>query len=292
MTQTPSDERPTGSGYVADVDAADATEVAWPPRRSAPDDTVADYDTATTYSTDQGATAVGDAGFTATGSDDAGSSKTGDVAKHEAAQVKNTAVDAGTQVGDVAKDEAQNVVGEAKEQALGLLDQAKSEAGSQAVTQQQRVAGLLGGYASELQSMTSGQESSGPITDLARQGADKASELTSWLENHEPADILDELGAFARRRPVAFLVGAALAGVVVGRATRGFASNAKAEKMPSSPATPVRGELSGTPRSVVEEVPTQADAFGSGADLAAPYGSADPVVSPAFDDQRRDDVVR
>ena len=273
MSQYPTEDRgATSLGYtpVDQVEVVDATETAWPPAHA--------YDTT-----------------------DSGPSGTADVAKDEAAQVKDTAVDAGKQVAGTAKAEAQNVVGEAKEQAVGLLDQAKGEAGNQVSTQQQRVAGLLGGYASELQAMTSGQESSGPITDLARQGADKASEITSWLENHEPADVLDEIRAFARRRPVAFLVGAALAGAVAGRATRGFAANAKAEKLPSSPATPVRAELPGTysapSRSLVEEVPTQADAFGPGDGTATSYGTSydtgyDAAVTPAFDDPRRDDVVR
>ena len=41
------------------------------------------------------------------------------------------------------------------------------------------------------------------------------------LDGREPSQILDDVRAFARRRPGAFLLGALAAGVVAGRITRG-----------------------------------------------------------------------
>jgi len=45
--------------------------------------------------------------------------------------------------------------------------------------------------------------------------------VADWLSEREPADLLEEARSLARRRPGAFLVGAALAGVIIGRLTRG-----------------------------------------------------------------------
>lgn len=158
-----------------------------------------------------------------------GGSPTTDKAADEAGQVKDTAVDAAQQVAGTARDEAGNVAGEAKAQASNLLDQVKGEAGSQAETQQQRLAGVVSSYAKELGSMASGSDESGPLTDLTQQASQKVAEAAQWLENRKPAELLDEARSFARRRPGAFLLGAAVAGVVVGRLTRGAVAEAKSE---------------------------------------------------------------
>lgn len=147
---------------------------------------------------------------------------TKDVAKGEASNVKDTAVDAGKQVASTAKDEAANVAGEAKEQAKGLLSTATSELKSQASTQQSRLAGTVRSYADELQGLAQGNPlQSGPINDLVQQFAGRGSDIAGWLENKEPADVLEELRRFARRRPVVFLAASGLAGVLAGRVARG-----------------------------------------------------------------------
>ena len=183
------------------------------------------YPADTTGSGDPYASAAG--GYAVTGvavedpAPEAGSPSTTDVAKDEAANVKDTAVDAGKQVAATAKDEAANVVGEAKEQAKSLLGSATSELKSQASTQQGRLAGTVRGYADELQGLTSGEPQSGPLTDLVQQLAGRGSDVAAWLEDREPADVLDEVRRFARRRPVLFLALCGAAGVVAGRITRG-----------------------------------------------------------------------
>jgi len=149
-------------------------------------------------------------------------SSTKDVAKDEATNVKDTAVDAGKNVAGTAKQEAANVASEAGQQAKSLLSTATSELRSQAGTQQGRLAGTLKSYADELHGLVDGTpQSGGPLTDLAHQAAEKGSEIARWLEDREPADVLEEVRGFARRRPVAFLGLCALAGVLAGRVTRG-----------------------------------------------------------------------
>jgi hypothetical protein len=150
-----------------------------------------------------------------------GGGSTVDTAKGEAANVKDTAAGAVSDVADVAKSEVSNVVGEAKYQVRNFVDQTRSQLRGQVTNQQSQLASTLNGWASELGSMASKSEDSGPMTDLAQEGSRRVGEISHWLDSHEPADLLDEVKRFARRRPVAFLALAAAAGVVAGRVTRG-----------------------------------------------------------------------
>jgi hypothetical protein len=158
---------------------------------------------------------------TATSGTSSSPSSTKDVAKDEAANVKDTAVDAGKNVASTAKDEAVNVATEAKDQARGLLSSVTSQVQEQAGTQKQKIAETVHSFAKELGGMGSGEGTSGPITDLAKQASAKVGEVGHFLETKEPREILDEVSAFARRRPGLFLVLCGAAGVLAGRVTRG-----------------------------------------------------------------------
>jgi hypothetical protein len=142
-------------------------------------------------------------------------------AKGEAASVKDTAADAASGVKDVAKSEVSNLAGEAKYQARNLVDQTRSQLRDQTSNQQSQLASRLNSWASELGSMASKSDDSGPMTELAQEASRRVGEISHWLDNHEPADLLNEVKRFARRRPGTFLALAAAAGVVAGRVTRG-----------------------------------------------------------------------
>jgi hypothetical protein len=160
-------------------------------------------------------------------------------AKSEAANVKDTAAGAASGVKDAAKSELSNVAGEARYQARNLVDQTRSQLRGQVSTQQSNVASRLNSWASELGSMASKSDDSGPMTDLAHEASRRVGEISHWLDNHEPSDLLDEVKRFARRRPGTFLALAAAAGVVAGRLTRGaVAANTSVES--STDATPAR----------------------------------------------------
>ena len=169
------------------------------------------------------------------------------MAKDEAGNVKDTAVGAGKEVAATAKEEAANVAGEAKQQVQSLVGTATSELKNQASTQQGRLATTLRGYADELEGLTQGNAEDGPLTDLVRQAASRGSDIASWLENREPADVLDEVRRYARRRPVTFLVLCGLAGVVAGRITRGaVAANTSVDSPSARPARAAYADTSGT----------------------------------------------
>jgi hypothetical protein len=152
-----------------------------------------------------------------------GSPSTTNVAKDEARNVGQTAAQAGSEVASTATDQAANVVQETQRQAQDLLAQGRSQLRDQASTQQQKAGQGLASLAQQLRGMADGSSDGapGPARDLIQQASGKIEEFGSWLQNREPADLLDEVRAFARRKPGTFLLGAALAGVVAGRLTTG-----------------------------------------------------------------------
>jgi hypothetical protein len=147
-----------------------------------------------------------------------------DTAKQEAQNLGQTASQAGSQVASTAADQAKEVAHETQRQAKDLLDQGRSQLKEQTIAQQQKAAGSLSSLAQEMRGLADGtsQGAPGPARDLLQQAAGMVDNLSSKLQNREPAQLLDEVRSFARRKPGTFLIGAALLGVAAGRLTRGI----------------------------------------------------------------------
>jgi uncharacterized protein YjbJ (UPF0337 family) len=145
---------------------------------------------------------------------------TTEVARDQAGQLGASTADAGRHVVGTAKEQVGQVTDQARREAKDLLRQARGQVTEQARGGQQKVTGTLRALAAELHEMTGG-ENRGPASDLAAQAASRVDDLAGWLDQREPADLLEDLRSFARRRPGAFLAGAAIAGVLAGRLTRG-----------------------------------------------------------------------
>ncbi|WP_300082587.1 hypothetical protein [Propioniciclava sp.] len=145
-----------------------------------------------------------------------------DTAVEKAADVKDAALERGADVADVARDELARLAGDARAQFQGLWDQASGQLREQASTGKQQLADLLHALAGELGEMASKSEQDGPVTALAKQASRRGGELSNWLANADASDVLAEVRRFARRRPFVFLAGATVAGVVVGRLSRGL----------------------------------------------------------------------
>lgn len=181
-----------------------------------------------------------------------------DTAKEEAAALAGSTKEAAKGVVDTAKDEVASVAHETKAQASELFHQARRQFGDQAAAQQQRIAAGLGTVGDELAAMARNSDSgssgggSGIAADLVQRASARASGIASWLEGRDPAGLLDDAKAFARRRPLVFIGSALVAGIAAGRLTRALASEAKDAK----------------------------EDAGSGAPSAAPAGSA-PVATPS-----------
>lgn len=148
-----------------------------------------------------------------------------DAARGHVDNLKQTVASSGEQVKDVAKEQAVRVAGEAGTQFREVIDEGMREVRAQAGVQQERLAAAVESLVSELGTMAhraadSGQ--SGPLTALAQQASDRGDELVGWLQGRQPEELLDELRGYARRHPWMFLAGAAAAGVLAGRLTRGL----------------------------------------------------------------------
>ena len=146
-----------------------------------------------------------------------------DAAKDEARNVGQTAKQAGGQVASTATDQAKEVAHETQRQAKDLLAQGRSELTNQALAQKQKAAEGLNSIASQLRGLADGSSEGapGPVRDLLEQASSSVESFASMIENREPAELLEEVRRFARRKPGMFLLGAAAAGVLAGRLTSG-----------------------------------------------------------------------
>jgi hypothetical protein len=147
---------------------------------------------------------------------------TADVVKDQAADLGQSTVEAGKHSVGVAQEQAAAVAAEASRQGKDLLRQAQEELGEQAAQGQQRLATELLSLGDELHAMADGSDQHGVAADLARQAATRARGAGQWLGDRSPAQVVDEVQSFARRRPGAFLALALGAGLVAGRLTRGI----------------------------------------------------------------------
>ena len=146
------------------------------------------------------------------GSDDSTAEQAKDQAKH---------------VAGIATDEAKSVAGDVRAQARGLLDETRNQVQDQSRVQRDRLVETLRTFGDDLDSMA--EQRGGLASDAARELANRTRSFSQQLDGREPADLLDDLRAFARRRPGMFLAGALVSGVVVGRLLRGARDAAQDE---------------------------------------------------------------
>jgi len=155
--------------------------------------------------------------------------------KEQVSEVGSTATQAAGQVAQTSKEQAQQVASEASRQVRDLAGELRTQVTDQASSQQTRLAETVRSLADELQQIGSGTGGqSGIATDLASQVSSRVQDVAGMLENRQPGELVDELRQFARRRPGAFLIGAAVAGVVAGRMTRGVVASQSSDGGSSS----------------------------------------------------------
>ena len=127
--------------------------------------------------------------------------------------------------------DARAVADTAKHESRTAMADIKQEFHHQVSDQKSRLADSIRTFGDELDNAS--QNSTGTVSDLASDAAERARRISGWVEEHEPADAVHSLEDFARRRPIWFLLGAAAAGAVIGRITR----NAMAGRGRSDPET-------------------------------------------------------
>ncbi|MFD5200508.1 hypothetical protein ACFWM7_10225 [Streptomyces sp. NPDC058375] len=173
-----------------------------------------------------------------------------------AAAVKQTAQDkAGEGVGLVsekatdvtgtAKEHAGDVAGEAAARAQDVVGELRDQLQDQARTQTQSLAQSVRRLADELSDMGESGKENSPATNAVRQIADRGRDVAERLESGGPQGLVSDIQAFARRRPGAFLAGAALAGFVTARLGKGVKSAGEGTTSPTEVDSPA-GSASGT----------------------------------------------
>ncbi|WP_020417493.1 hypothetical protein [Amycolatopsis sp. ATCC 39116] len=196
--------------------------------------------------------------------------------------VREQAADSGSQVTGTAAEQAREVASEAQRQARNLKDQGVDQLREQARTGQQKAAGNLNSIADQLDRMSE-QSDSGMAQDLVREVSQRAKKVASWLDSREPGDLVDELRNFARRKPGLFLAGAAAAGLLAGRLTRGVAASMSEQSSGGAPQPRASTETTGTPAETAAYPPTTAYPTES----AYPAGTPMPETQGGYGGQHR-----
>lgn len=143
-------------------------------------------------------------------------------------QVVDVATDEARRVGVTAREQAERVRGEVVGQTRELAEEARSKLEDQAHAQSRRMADALSRLGDEVRALAEGRPDDAAtvlpyLSDAANAVYDAADRLYGMAQDVEDqglTGVLDDVAVFARRRPGAFLLGTAAAGLVVGRAVR------------------------------------------------------------------------
>jgi hypothetical protein len=121
-----------------------------------------------------------------------------------------------------AAEQARQVAGTAKEQTRTVMSNVGETVRHQVNDQKSKAAQSLRSLSEEMASMSSERDDA--FAGLMSEASTRVGTFSTWVEQREPQDIVRSVEDFARRRPVVFLAGAALAGALTGRLTRGMIS--------------------------------------------------------------------
>ncbi|MFF6785648.1 hypothetical protein [Streptomyces sp. NPDC012510] len=170
--------------------------------------------------------------------------QTGETARAEASATAGQAKQAASQVAGTAADQAKAVAGEARQQVGVAVQDLRGRARDEARTQTRRAAGALRNWADDLEGLADNARSDSPARSLAAQAADGGHRAADYLDREGVEGVLSEMQGFARRRPGAFLGGALLAGLAVGRLVK---VAAKADQSSGNGRPAFSGSPEGTP---------------------------------------------
>ncbi|NWF29120.1 hypothetical protein HW130_23175 [Streptomyces sp. PKU-EA00015] len=163
--------------------------------------------------------------------------QTGQAAREQASATAGQAGQAAGQVGGVAAEKARNVAGQAREQAGTAVRDLQGRLREEARGQTERFAGTMRQWADDLAGLAENAPGDSPARSMAAQAADGGHRAADYLDKQGLEGLLGDLQSFARRRPGAFLGGAVLAGLVVGRlAKAGTQQGRSPDRQPAAPA--------------------------------------------------------
>ncbi|WP_432020140.1 hypothetical protein [Streptomyces sp. 1222.5] len=145
---------------------------------------------------------------------------TAGTARQEASVTTDQAMQAAGQVTSTAAEGAKAVAGEARQQVGTVLDGLRSRAVEEAQGQAQRATGVLRQWSDDIAGLADNAPGESPARSLACQVAQGGHRAADYIEKQGVDRALSDLRRFARQRPGAFLGGALLTGLVVGRLAR------------------------------------------------------------------------
>ena len=160
------------------------------------------------------------------------SAQVASAARAQGAELASTAVASGQEMARTAgqdakelaatvKEQAGQVGTELKEQALQLVEETKGQLQIRADAQTEKLAQSLRSLGNKAGAVAKGwpnEESS--VRQYVWQAAEKLDQAADEIELRGIDGLVDEVSAFARRNPTAFMVGAAVAGFGIGRILR------------------------------------------------------------------------
>lgn len=132
-------------------------------------------------------------------------------------RLTDTARGAAGEVASTAGDQARSLAGEARTEARHVADDVQNRLREEAQEQTRRTSQNLRQWSDELSSMADSGEQDSPVSGAVRQIAHSGRGAADFLDERGVEGLVEEARSFARRRPVAFLAGAAIAGFALGR---------------------------------------------------------------------------
>ncbi|MFE8911097.1 hypothetical protein [Streptomyces globisporus] len=165
---------------------------------------------------------------------DSGTTTAAQTARDKASEGADLVTDKAGDVAGTAKEQTADVAGEATARAQDLVSELRSQLEEQARSQTQRLAGNVRRLADDLHDMSRQSDSDSSAASAVRQIANRGHQAASRLEDRGPGGLLSDLQDFARRRPGAFLAGAALAGFATARLAKGAKSGDGGGEGPAS----------------------------------------------------------
>ncbi|MCR3750763.1 hypothetical protein [Lentzea californiensis] len=198
-------------------------------------------------------------------------------ARDEGIEVAQHAKEAVGQVGSTVREQASQVTQETAAQARHVVRDVRERVAAEAEDQAQRVSKQLGRIADELGQMAGNAPSDSMSAGAIQSAADTSRQAARFLDERGAQGLLDSARDYARRKPGTFLLGAAVAGFLVGRVAKsatGGGGEQQGQHAQQGGVVPVTSERT--------DVPVVPERAGAPTDFGAPLTpGAAPAVPPA-----------
>jgi hypothetical protein len=142
-------------------------------------------------------------------------------AAEQGAVLGETVRDQASDVAQTAREQAHDVAHTAREETAQVVDRAKDAVGHEARQRTDELARSMRRIGDGINALAEGRpEDAGPVAGYARDAAARVGDMAQRLESRGYDGMVQDVSAFARRRPGVFLAGAGLLGFAVGRVIR------------------------------------------------------------------------